>query len=376
MKSSYLLAGITSGMLVKFTRKNRFSFRPKYISRFLFLLQNGIWASFFKFKDRFHRGKQIKAHPVPDDPIIIIGHWRTGSTFLHQLMNLDENLAAPTLFQASQPFGFLYAYRYYKPVMKVVLGKHRPFDQMKTGMDEPQEDEFALYRMNGCSPLNRLVFPTSKEYFLNGMPDFIPPEELREKWIEDMKYFYQKVSWKTGKRLVLKNPFHSMRVELLAEIFPKAKFIHIYRNPLSVVPSTVRMWSIVGSQNCLNRNWKNPSFHEVSAVMAQMLETVKSSLAGLPADRFYEIRYEHLEKDTISELKRMYDYLGLKYTKEFDTRAVTFLEETKNFEKGTYTISPEEKIAICTHLKNQMEYFGYNTESAIEHITEPTQVLI
>ena len=48
-------------------------------------------------------GKKIDSFSCPDGPIFIIGHWRTGTTLLHQLMNLDPNLAAPTLFQVAEP---------------------------------------------------------------------------------------------------------------------------------------------------------------------------------------------------------------------------------------------------------------------------------
>ncbi|MFH7027195.1 MAG: sulfotransferase family protein [Heteroscytonema crispum UTEX LB 1556] len=40
------------------------------------------------------------------------------------------------------------------------------------------------------------------------------------------------------KRLIVKNPINTARIKILLEMFPDAKFIHIYRNPYSIYAST------------------------------------------------------------------------------------------------------------------------------------------
>ena len=158
MKSAYLLAGIQFRIFLQLVRNNKVSLWPKYIFRFLFVLQNSVWASLFAWREKQKYGKQIAAYIMPNDPVFIIGHWRTGSTYLHQLMNLDENLSAPSLFQTAQPNGFKVSYRYFRPLMKMVLGKTRPFDQIKNSMDEPQEDEFGLVRLTVLDLVERAGF--------------------------------------------------------------------------------------------------------------------------------------------------------------------------------------------------------------------------
>ncbi len=201
-------------------------------------------------------GKALKNHPVPDDPIIIVGHWRTGSTYLHQLLSLDNNLVTPSVFQVSVPDSFLVSSGYYKPIMTTMLEKNRPMDNVKLGFDEPQEDEYALFKLTADSPLEHVIFPTSKEYFLNSYLDYIPKD--KNSWVKSINQFCKKLSFETGKRVVLKNPFHSLRMKLLSEIFPNAKFIHIHRHPYKVVPSTINMWNIVARQNRLKGKWIEP----------------------------------------------------------------------------------------------------------------------
>jgi len=159
MKHSYLLVGISSGKLFKLLTRNGFSLHPRYLFRILFLTQGAFFASIFNRIEKWKLAKQLKNYSMPDDPIFIIGHWRTGSTLLHQLMALDENLVTPTVFQVSTPQSFLISEKYYRPVMTKAMKPTRPMDNVKLGFDEPQEDEYALIKMTVDSPLEKLIFP-------------------------------------------------------------------------------------------------------------------------------------------------------------------------------------------------------------------------
>ncbi len=361
MKSAYLLAGIRFRIFLQIIRNNKISLWPKYFFRLFFVLQNAVWASLFAMREKQKYGKQIKNYKMTTPPVFIIGHWRTGSTYLHQLMNLDENLAAPTLFQTAQPDGFIVSYKYFKPIMKLFLGKTRPFDQIKNSMDEPQEDEFALVRLTGFSPMLRLVFPKQRSFFLNGNSRYLPDsKEAFEKWKEQTHNYYTKLAWYSKKQLVLKNPFHSFRIKELIEMYPDAKFIHIYRNPLDVVPSTVKMWSIVGSQNTMNRLWKNPEIADVSLILLSLLDKIEADKHLIPKDSFTEIRFEHLEKDVISTLRKAYQEIGLNFSEQFQQNLLAFLEENKNYKKNSYSLSETDKNIILDKLQKHNQRLAYH----------------
>jgi omega-hydroxy-beta-dihydromenaquinone-9 sulfotransferase len=360
MKSAYLIAGIEFRMFFQLVRNNKISLWPKYFFRFLFVLQNSVWASLFAMREKQKYGKQIANYKMPIDPVFIVGHWRTGSTYLHQLMNLDENLAAPSLFQTAQPNGFKVSYRYYRPLMKLVLGKTRPFDQIKNSMDEPQEDEFALVRLTGFSPMLGLVFPKNRSFFLNGHSSFLPQSDDKlNDWKKQTEAFYTKLAWSSKKQLVLKNPFHSFRIKELMEMYPHAKFIHIYRNPLDVVPSTVKMWSIVGSQNSMNELWKNPEIPDVIETLSSLLEKIDNDKILIPKGAFTEIRFEDLEKDVIDTLKKAYSDIGLEFSELYEQRLVAFLDENKDYEKNSYTLKFDEKALILQKLQPHFKRLEY-----------------
>src|SRR4249920_1804084 len=49
-----------------------------------------------------------------DDPIFVIGHWRTGTTLLHELLALDPRLRSPTNYECLVPHHFLLTGRWLK----------------------------------------------------------------------------------------------------------------------------------------------------------------------------------------------------------------------------------------------------------------------
>jgi hypothetical protein len=356
MNHSYFLAGITLRNFFRLIKKHGVSLYPNYLIRILFLLQNGIWASFLKGYERRKLGDQLKNHPVPENPVFIVGHWRTGSTFLHKLMSLDKQCTAPTVFQISVPDSFLVSRKYYEPIMTKVMGKKRPMDNVKLGFDEPQEDEYALMKLTMDSPLIKLIFPNNDDYFLNGYEDFMPTDV--EKWKREMSNFCKKLDFATGKRIILKNPFHSMRIPLLVKMFPDARFIHIYRNPYDVIPSTMNLWNIVGSQNQLKKKWSPPKLVDVVKSYNKILSKINVDFGILPDETKYELRFEDFEKNPVVELKKMYNHFKWEFTGDFEGRLKNHLANLKDYQKNKYSVTDSEKEEIHSILKNNFD--GYS----------------
>ena len=308
------------------------------------MLQNGMWASFLKGYERRKLGEQLKNHPVPKNPVFIVGHWRTGSTFLHQLMNLDPQFVAPTAFQISVPDSFLVSRKYYEPIMTKVMSNKRPMDNVALGFDEPQEDEYALMKLTLDSPLTKLLFPKNDEYFLNGYKDFIPSD--KEKWEKELFNFCRKLDFESGKRIVLKNPFHSMRIPMLKKMFPDARFIHIYRNPYDVIPSTMNLWNIVGSQNRLKEKWKAPKLEDIAKAYNKILNKIGEDFSSLPDDTKYELRFEDFEKNPDIELKKIYTHFQWDFTSDYEAKLNEYLKSLKGYKKNEFVLTNEEKAII------------------------------
>ncbi|MDX2513402.1 MAG: sulfotransferase, partial [Desulfobacterales bacterium] len=98
-------------------------------------------------------------------PVFIIGHWRTGTTLLHELLAMDSQFSYADTYQCFSPNTFLFP----GPILRTLLGwclpKTRPMDSMPMDISKPQEDEFALCIMGAPSPYRGIIFPKLlKEY--------------------------------------------------------------------------------------------------------------------------------------------------------------------------------------------------------------------
>jgi hypothetical protein len=345
--------------LYRLLKRNKLTYSFQNIFRLAFLIQSALWSSVFSWIEQARYSVTLKNTPVPKDPIFIIGHWRTGSTLLHQLMSLDPQMTTPTLFQVAVPDSFLVSYPYYRPIFKRVISKHRPMDQVRIGMDEPQEDEYAIYRLTCYSPLENLVFPKSGSYFLNHGASFLPPDDKLEQWKKDVTGFYKKLHFKRRKRIISKNPFNSFRINVLCDMFPGARFIHIVRHPDDVIPSTINMWDILQKQNRLNKPVIPPDFRETVGVLENLLTAIENDRVHLKSGHYAEIRFEDLEVNPVDVIKSVYQKMDIPFTGEFEDKINRFMKDATDFRKNTFTLTPEEKTYIREKLQHMMNKYDY-----------------
>ncbi|MHA1221869.1 MAG: sulfotransferase, partial [Candidatus Heimdallarchaeaceae archaeon] len=85
------------------------------------------------------------------------------------------------------------------------------------------------------SPYSGAYFPKNQEFYNK----YVSLEGLTEKQIlklkESINYVIKKLTIrKRYKQLVLKSPVDTARIDMLLDLFPDAKFIHIERNPYHV----------------------------------------------------------------------------------------------------------------------------------------------
>ncbi|MCX6285715.1 MAG: sulfotransferase [Bacteroidetes bacterium] len=294
------------------------------------------------------------------DPVFIIGHWRTGTTLLFKLMSLDEQFKAPTLFQVAEPDSMLISHAYYKPIMKALVRETRPMDNVKIGMDEPQEDEYAVFRLTGYSPLEQLLFPSSERYFIEEWVKKVNSFKANEVLKEQLKSFFTKVGYNQKGIILSKNPFHSLRIRLLLEVFPKARFIQIYRHPFSVVPSTINMWEILQKENNLNNELHKYNIAEICRVINLIMEKISAETHTLPAGVYAETRFEDLENDPVMTVKQIYSALGLIFSERQESKIREYMAINCNFKKNSFSLSENDKTAIKTELKAYMMKYSYS----------------
>jgi omega-hydroxy-beta-dihydromenaquinone-9 sulfotransferase len=224
------LQGMTLGNWWAVLRRHHFAVDLKHAPRAFFQTAASTSNSIGARIEQARFGRQIEAAHV-EAPLFILGHFRSGTTHLHNLLALDAQFGAPTLFQVFNPHTFLGTERWAAPLTNSFIAQRRYQDEMAQGAGLPCEDEFALCAMTGLSPYMTWNFPgDSVDYHRYLTFQHVPDEEVT-RWKLALTTFLKKLTVRFRRPLVLKSPPHTARIRLLLGLFPNARFVHIHRNP-------------------------------------------------------------------------------------------------------------------------------------------------
>jgi len=351
--------GMCLGDLLKLFARGRFRFHPLRVCMALIITGCTAGNSVCAALQRLIYGLRIEATEIKEPPIFIIGHWRSGTTYLHELMVCDMRLAYPTYYECYEPNHFLVTGWFAPTLLYPLLPGKRPMDNMVTGWHRPQEDEFALVAMGAPTPYFRMAFPNEPPPF-NEFLDMegCAPEDLA-RWRADMKRFVQMLTYKKGKRLVMKSPPHTGRIQELARLFPGAKFIHIVRDPYTIFPSTRRLWvSLDWAQGFQHPHYRDLDEYVFSA-LERMYRGFNRQRGAIPANQLCELKYEDLVRDPMTQLRRIYEQLELG---DFDTvrlQMEAHVGGQKDYKTNQHELEPELKSEIRRRWSDYFERFGY-----------------
>lgn len=91
--------------------------------------------------------EKLGAYEFDHDPVFILGHWRSGTTFVHNIFAQDDNFCYTTTYQTVFPHLMMFGQPFFKKTMGWLMPNKRPTDNMELAPDLPQEEEFALSNM-------------------------------------------------------------------------------------------------------------------------------------------------------------------------------------------------------------------------------------
>ena len=137
---------------VKLAAENRFRCHPFRLGLVGTVTQATVFNSALKWASQALYRRRVDEMQLIDDPVFIVGHWRSGTTYLHELMSCDDRFASPTSYQCFAANHFLLSERVVPKLLWFLMPSKRPMDNVKFGWNVPQEDEFALCSMGVPSP--------------------------------------------------------------------------------------------------------------------------------------------------------------------------------------------------------------------------------
>lgn len=337
----------------------RYSFGWKHVHLLPLGTIFALGHTFLRYAQQGFYGQRLRESSIQEPPLFILGHWRSGTTLLHELLVLDPRHSFPNTYQCFDPSHFLISENFIRKFFNWILPSQRMMDNMPVGWGRPQEEEFALALLGQPSPYNTIAFPNrgwqdGAALNLDGLPKW-----QKANWKRAFLRFLKEVAYRDPRRLVLKSPPHTCRIPTLLEMFPDARFIHIVRDPVAVFSSTVNLWKKMYRAQGMHEPTFEGLEDRVFQTFLELHQRLDDTRGLIRPDRFHELRYEDLVRDPMSEMRKIYVNLDLGEFEHVRAELERYLAENAGYERNKFQPSAEEIAEITRRWGDVMRQYGY-----------------
>jgi hypothetical protein len=339
---------------------------------FLFTLHQLVSIFFRLMDEMFHRG--FKRQEIKQ-PVFIIANPRSGTTYLHRLMALDEERFvypknAHTFFMTSSFVQFYNLFTWidrsilFGIIRKIINRLDEIFwggwdDIHAMGFNKAEEDELVFAQMF-MSPGVFIPFP----YFhLHNDNKFLDDEteDVRNSVMDFYESSVKRFVFRAGrnKTYLTKNVMSTARFKSLLQRFPDAKIIYIARHPYDAVPSMASMFTIMYDKAIP----KNSAAKKVWAQYAiDFFKYSREMRRTIPSSQFVAVKYDDLLEQPQQTVTNIYTHFNWSASAKFLRRLSK--EEVRNRDyKSAHEYSLEEygftREQIYRELQDVMDEFKF-----------------
>jgi omega-hydroxy-beta-dihydromenaquinone-9 sulfotransferase len=307
MKISFLY-GMESAPWWRLLKENRFAVSLRYLPNAASISLMSMVNSWLARRDRLVDCTDTEIRP----PLFILGHWRSGTTHLHYLLDQDPGLCAPNTYQVCYPSSFLRSEESHGGKLAHLVPEKRPQDNMPMSMKTPNEDEIALAALGLPSPYLGWAFPDRSSHYLRFLSFQDATGEETEAWKSGFTAYLRRLSHGHSRRLVIKSPTHTARLKLLLELFPDARFIHIHRDPYTVFQSSLHLYRTWERQFAFLQRPDMDAIEDYAIdIYREMYQRYFEDLHLVPEGNLHTLAFESLERDPMAAMEEVYGTLGL-----------------------------------------------------------------
>jgi len=313
-------------------------------------------------------GRRIAQQKFDRPPVMVLGHWRSGTTNMHNLLLTDPQFASVSLLHCAIPNLYLMSRKPLGWYLSRKLPKNRPMDSVRLGLDEPMSEDFGMVGMSDRTHYSSYFFPRIAErafretVLFEGVGD-----RGRRRYQNDYLGMLKKVLCETGNRqLVLKNPPNTGRVPEVLEMFPDAKIIFVRRNPWVVHASTVRLMQRFLEKFALQDYDEREIETFVSMRMELIMKKWLADKSLIPADNLIEVRHEDVIRDQMNIVEDIYRRFDLPGWAGQQPRLQKYVDSVSDYTNNEYTFDPDYLARIRPHVEFLAKEWGYDDPSATD----------
>lgn len=272
-------------------------------------------------------------------PVYLLSLPRSGSTFVQRVLGAHDAIST-----VSEPW-ILLPYLY-------TLKRRGVYTEYSHGLVSSALEDF-------CREL-----PNGEADYLTEIRTFI----LR---------LYERASDESTKYFLDKTPRYHLIIEEILRVFPDAKYVFLWRNPLAIVASIMETWG--------NGHW---NLYKWKVDLFDGLESLVSTFEKR-SDLICSVRYEELVSGSDVEWKKLFQHLGLHFEPELlsrfgevelrgqmgDSDGVEQYEQinTEPMDKWKNTLRNPVRKAWCRHYlrwigEKRLAIMGYDLNNLIEEM--------
>ncbi|MDY5631741.1 MAG: sulfotransferase [Bacteroidaceae bacterium] len=309
--------------------------------------------------------KTLKDVPLQHDPVFILGHWRSGTTFVHNIFAQDPRFGFTTTYQTVFPHYMMAMQWLFKPVMGWLMPDKRPTDNMELAPDLPQEEEFALQNTCPYSYYNFWFYPERMQEYCDR---YLTMKDATEEEINDFKDKFMKlvkISMANSRpdvkdaQYLSKNPPHTGKVKTLVEMFPNAKFIYLIRDPYSVFESSRSFFTQTIAPLELHSIPLEQMERNILRNYVELHDAYQQQKQYIPEGNLFEVKFEEFEKDAMNITERIYRELQIPGWEAARPAVQKYIDSKKSYKKNQYQYEQRTLDLVNNAWGHILDQWGY-----------------
>ena len=313
-----------------------------------------------------------------EQPVFLFANARSGTTFLHRLMSLDEERFAH--FKLYQSFTWSVSvqrlvdaldridervpgrplHRAVQWIDRAVFSGWEGIHEM--GLGQAEEDE-ALFALCLCSPSISLLLP-----FVDELPSVrwfdAHPAEDRHAFLDLYEDALRRRLFSAGgnRTFLDKNALFAPRVRSMHERFPDARFVYLIRHPYESLASFLDMFYVKWITHSPEIAKDSPESRALARLAMDYLRYALDARRFVPADRLLVVRYDELVGEPRATVERIYAWLGAPMSELFRDRLQEQVARRESYVSGhrysleAFGLSRED---VYVELKAVFDEFGF-----------------
>lgn len=289
-------------------------------------------------------GDPERANRALQPPIVIVGGWRTGTSFLFRLLGTDPRLRAPLAVELSRPW-------------KIASSAIDERDAILAKLDavpnplEILNPTLRIVHDYGPRLPEECVVALGTDMQSWGLPATVRLESY-PRWLETQDFaptyeqyrrVLQLLDDGDGRRFVLKAPAHTPELANLVKAFPGATIIHLHRDLVETIASGCSLFGV----------FRSTYSDDVDPLDIGRFQTDQTELwlrrawdfrSSPEAERakLVDVAYSDLVSSTAAVLERIYEAAEMEPPGDTGRFVAAYHEARPRHEHGRHDYSPED----------------------------------